>query len=715
MTLRPMLFVAGLAALASPAAAQQEANSVSQSEIPAPPVAEQRPHSFTMHGVTVEDPYFWLKDQSYPVIDDEDVLDYVRAENAYYEAVMAPHQALSETIFEEMKGRIPQEDASVPVRDGAWEYWYAYDEGLEYRKWYRRPVGGGPDELLLDENVLAEGQEHFDLGALDVSPDGRLFAYSTDTDGSERYVMRVRDIAAGEDLGDEIPETNGGVVWAADSGSFVYTPVNENWRTQVAMHHILGSDPADDREIHREEDQRYQLGIDETQSERFLLISSGDNVTNEVRLVPRDDLSAEPILVSPRIENRQYSVEERDGTLYILTNDDHVNFRLVTAPVETPGDWTELRAGSDDFYLTGMTTFEDFYVVEGREQGLDQLEIWRYGGDEPTRVPFPEASYSAGLGPVAEFDVDAIRVDYESMVTPSTDYSYDIATGTLETLKVQRIPSGYDAGQYTTERLMIEARDGTMVPVSLVYRRDTEIGPDTPMHLYAYGAYGYAIPPNFSTRQLSLIDRGFIYAIAHIRGGDDLGYQWYLDGKLEQRTNTFNDFVDVARGLTARGYSSPGRIAISGRSAGGELMGAVLNQAPELWGAVVAGVPFVDVLNTMLDESLPLTPGEWPEWGNPITDPEAFTYIRSYSPYDNIEAKDYPPTLITAGLNDPRVTYWEPAKFAARLRAMRTDDDLTLLRTEMGAGHSGQSGRFQSLREYAEEMAFMLWQLGVEE
>ncbi|MEM8695067.1 MAG: S9 family peptidase [Pseudomonadota bacterium] len=722
MSTRTLILAASLIALAAPASArtlaQAERPSVSEtaaSTLPAPPVADRRPHSFTMHGITVEDPYHWMKDQGYPEIDDEDVLEYLNEENTYFQAVMEPHQALIETLYNEMRGRLPENDSSVPIPDGDYEYWYAYNEGQEYRLWYRRPIAGGPDELLLDENALAEGHEQFSLGTIAISPDARLLAYSTDTDGSERYVLRFKDLETGEDLPDQIPGTLGNVVWAADSQSIVYTPVNENWRSEVAMHHVLGTDPGADRELYRETEEGMQLGIDQTQSRRFLTISAGDNVSNEVRLVPLADLTAEPILVSPRITDRQYDVEEREGLLYIHTNQDHVNFSVMTASLDDPGNWGEAIAGSDDFYITGLTTFADYFVLEGRDRGLDQVQIWQYSFAPPTSVEFPEASYDAGLGPVAEFDTDTIRIDYESMVTPDTDYSYDIATGALTTLKVQQVPSGYDASQYATERLEIEARDGVMVPVSLVYRRDTEIGPDTPVHLYAYGAYGYAIPPTFSTRQLSLTNRGFIFAIAHIRGGDDLGYQWYLDGKLERRNNTFNDFVDVARGLIARGYTSAGRIAASGGSAGGELMGVVANTDPELWGAVVAEVPFVDVLNTMLDESLPLTPGEWPEWGNPITDPDAFRLIQSYSPYDNVSAQDYPPIMVTAGLNDPRVTYWEPAKWTARLRHLRTDDDLTVLRTNMGAGHQGQSGRFQALRDEAEAQAFMLTQLGVEE
>lgn len=718
MSSRSLIAAVSLLAFATPAFAQEESSSVPETAtttLPEPPVAERRPHSFTMHGITVEDPYHWLKDQSYPEIDDEDVLEYVRAENTYFEAVMAPHEALIETLYNEMRGRLPENDSSVPIRDGAFEYWYAYNEGQEYRLWYRRPVAGGADELLLDENALAEGHEQFSLGTIAISPDARLLAYSTDTDGAERYTLRIRDLSTGEDLPDAVPGILGRAIWSADSSALVYTPVDENWRSKVAMLHRLGSETDTDVELYREAEEGMEIGIDQTQSRRFLTISAGDNVTNEVRLVPLADLSAEPVLVSPRVTDRQYGVEERDGTLYVLTNQDHVNFSVMTAPLGDPGNWGTAIAGSDEFYITGLTTFADFFVIEGRDRGLDQVQVWNYSFAPPTAVEFPEASYDAGLGPVAEFDTNTIRIDYESMITPDTDYGYDVTTGELTTLKVQQVPSGYDASQYRTERLEIEARDGVMVPVSLVYHGDTEIGPDTPVHLYAYGAYGYAVPPVFSTRQLSLTNRGFIFAIAHVRGGDDLGYQWYLDGKLDRRTNTFNDFVDVARGLIDRGYTSAGRIAASGGSAGGELMGVVLNTDPDVWGAVVAEVPFVDVLNTMLDTSLPLTPGEWPEWGNPITSADDFRLIQSYSPYDNVSAQDYPPIMVTAGLNDPRVTYWEPAKWTARLRHLRTDDNLTVLRTNMGAGHQGQSGRFQSLRDEAEAQAFMLTQLGVEE
>ena len=528
--------------------------------------------------------------------------------------------------------------------------------------------------------------------------------------------MHFRVLATGEELPDVISGTLSSLVWSADSKSLLYGLANENWRTDNARLHVLGTDIKDDLELYKEEQDGFTVGIGLTQSEKFIVIATGDNETSEVRLVPTDNPTAEQVLISPRKKGREYSVEEHDGTLYILTNDDHVNFRLATASLDNPGEWTTLIAGSDEFYLTDMTAFKDFYVTEGRENGLDQVEMRSY--TDPTkveRIAFPEASYNAGLDDNPEYDVAKLRLSYESMVTPDTVYDYTLADKKLATLKVQEIPSGYDAAQYTTERLTIRARDGAMVPVSLVYKNGTKLDGSAPLHLYAYGAYGYAVPPSFSTTRLSLVDRGFIYAIAHIRGGDDLGRDWYLQGKLMQRTNTFNDFVDVARGLADKGYTTKGRISASGGSAGGELMGAVVNSDPALWGAVVAHVPFVDVLNTMLDESLPLTPGEWPEWGNPITDKAAFEYIRSYSPYDQVSPQDYPPMLITGGLNDPRVTYWEPAKWTAKLRTAKTDDNILLLKTNMGAGHGGKSGRWNRIEEVAEEFAFILWQMGMTE
>lgn len=685
------------------------------------PVATKKPHSFTHHGITISDDYAWLRDPRYPEVTDKEVLSYLEAENSWFETRMAPHRDLVETLFLEMRGRIKEADKSVPQKDGDFLYWIEFEEGAEYKKWWRRPVGapedGSADELILDEVALAEGKEYFRLGAMSVSRNGRLLAYAVDDNGSERFTARVKDLATGDLLPDEIPGTLSSLIWVADDTGLVYSLANENWRTDNARLHWLGQDTAKDIELYHEDDEGFRVGSSLSANEQWLIIGASDHETSEVRLVPAADPLARPILVRPREKGVEYDVdvwqvEGRDARLFIHANDTHENFRLATAAFDDPGKWATLIEGSDAFYLTGFELFRDFYVIEGRRAGLDCIEVRYY--DEPGRVEpieFPEASYSAGLSDNPEWDVGVLRLSYESMVSPSTAYDYDVATRQLTVLKVQEIPSGYDASLYVTERLEITARDGTAIPVSVVMRKDRAAG--GPLHLYGYGAYGIAIEPGFSTGRLSLVDRGFAYAIAHIRGGDDLGRAWYKAGKLERRTNTFNDFVDVARGLIERGHTRAGAISISGGSAGGELMGAVINSDPELFGAVVAHVPFVDVLSTMLDETLPLTPGEWPEWGNPIEDQAAFELIRSYSPYDNVGRHIYPPMLVTAGLNDPRVTYWEPAKWVARLRELKTDSNELLLKTNMGAGHGGKSGRFESLRETAEEFAFILWQLGM--
>lgn len=678
-----------------------------------PPVAPRRTSTTSHHGIALSDDWAWLRDPGYPKVTDTEVLDYLKAENAYFEQVMAPHQPLVDTLFQEMRGRIKEDDASVPQKDGDWLYWTDHETGGEYRRWWRKPVAGGEPVLILDEPALAKGKEYFRLGGFSVSNDGRLLAYAYDDNGSERFLLRVKNLETGEHLPDEIPGLLSDIVWTADDTGFLYGLANDQWRTDNARYHKLGTDLSEDVELFHEDDEGYRVGVGETSSRKWIVISTGDHVTSEVRLLPADDVFADPILVAPRETGREYDVDEHDGTLFIHTNDTDPMWRLVTAPITAPGDWQELIGPSDNFYMTGVTTFADFFVVEGREDGLDQIEIHYYDGRPKRRIAFPEASYVADLGDNPEYAVDSLRLSYQSMVTPGTVYDYALADGALTTLKVQNIPSGYDAAKYRTERLKIVARDGTQVPCSVVYPRDFPKDGSGKLYLYAYGAYGHAIPPGFSTARMSYLDRGVAFAIAHIRGGDDLGQQWYHDGKLEKRTNTFNDFVDVAKGLIDRGLTHAGGIAIAGGSAGGELMGAVINSDPHLWGAVIADVPFVDVLNTMLDASLPLTPGEWPEWGNPIEDKAAFELIRSYSPYDNVKPQAYPPLFISGGLNDPRVTYWEPAKWAAKLRATKTDDNILLLKTNMGAGHGGKSGRWESLKEAAEEMAFVLWQLGV--
>lgn len=696
-----------------------------ESDTPKPPVAAKRPHSTTHHGITIMDHYSWLRDPSYPKVDDADVLEYLKAENAYFEVQMKPHAALVQTIFEEMKGRLKEDESSVPQRDGDYFYWRRFESGAQYKQWMRKPASGGPDEVILDEAQLAKGKEYFRLGAMAISEDDRILAYSADTDGSERFTVRFKDLFSGRDIhgtargarekwGDDFIEgTLGSLVFSSDGRNLLYGLVNEHWRVERIMLHRLGTQQSEDVLIYQELDQGFQAGVGLTQDRKWIVVATGDNETSEVRLLPAENPLTKPILVRKRQKGVEYDVETHGGTLFIHTNDTGTQFRVATAPLSRPSEWTERIAASPSFYMTGVSTFADFFVVEGRDNGLDQVEIHNYSGGPPKRIQFPEASYSAGLDENPEYKPSTLRLSYESMVTPDTVAEYDLATGAMTTLKVQEIPSGYDASQYVTERVEITARDGVKVPVSIVYNKTFEKNGKGPLYLYGYGAYGIAIPPGFSTLRLSLLDRGFAYAIAHIRGGDDLGQQWQLDGKLTKRNNTFNDFIDCADGLIALGFAKRGRVVAAGGSAGGELMGVIVNTDPGLWGAIAAHVPFVDVLNTMLDDSLPLTPGEFPEWGNPIVDKAAFDLIRSYSPYDQVKAQAYPPMLVTAGINDPRVTYWEPAKWVAKLRATKTDNNLLMLKTNMGAGHGGKSGRFEGLREDAEEYVFFLWQLGM--
>ncbi|MEN9931917.1 MAG: hypothetical protein RIS17_490, partial [Pseudomonadota bacterium] len=592
------------------------------------------------------------------------------------------------------------------------EYWWQFKPGDQYRTWMRRPKGGGAEQVVLSEPELAKGLGYFRLGAMRVSPDGRLAAYATDTDGSERFTIRIRDLVTGKDIETVTKVSVGAIEWTADSKAIVWTEVNENWRRIKARLHVLGQ-TGEDRVLYEEtEDKGFGVNVGKSQDGKWFVISTSDHVTSEVRLVPAANPTAPPLLVRARKAGVAYDVDVRGQTLFIRTNDDHVNFRVATAPLARPDQWTTLIAGSDRDYITGITAFTSYLAVQGRRDGLDRIVLRPHDGSE-TVVPFTEAAYTAAFSSGYEPDAPLLRINYASMVTPATVYDYDVKAGKLVTRKVQQVPSGYDPSQYESQRIFVTARDGAKVPVAIVYKKGFKPDGSGKLHLYAYGAYGIPSMPGFSANRLSLLDRGVAYAIAQIRGGDDLGYQWYLDGKLAKRTNTFNDFVDAAKGLVKAGWAAPGMISASGGSAGGELMGAVVNQAPEQFRAVVAHVPFVDVLNTMLDESLPLTPGEWPEWGNPITSKADFELIRSYSPYDQVKAQAYPPLMVTAGLNDPRVTYWEPAKWVAKLRDVKTDNNLLVFKTNMGAGHGGKSGRFAALEELAEEYSFILTQFGI--
>jgi oligopeptidase B len=678
-----------------------------------PPRAVQRPFQTQYHGETVEDSFHWLRDPGYPSVTDAAILAHLEAENAYFNGVMAPLQPLTEALFAELKGRIKEDDSSVPVEEHGFLYQWRFEKGAQYRKWYRS-ASGGPEQLVLDEPALAEGKEFFKLGGLSVSPDGKLLAYAVDDSGGERFTLRVKSLETGEFLPFVILETIGTPVWSADSTVLLYTVVNAEWRPFQLRAHVLGEPVEQDRVLYQERDSGFRVAVGKSQSEKLIFFATGDHVTSEIRFVPAADVFAAPVTIAERQPGRQYDVDHDGDSLYLRVNDTHRNFRVVKAPVANPGPehWVEVIGGGDRHYIRGIAAFRGLLAIEERIDGLDQIRL--RGADGADRfVAFPDAAYQVGLGANPAPAPSRLRLEYSSMARPATTYELDPATGGLVTLKVQEIPSGYDAADYVTERLLAPARDGVKIPISIVYHKSWQRHAGRPLHLYGYGAYGLGMSPSFSSSRVSLLDRGFAYAIAHIRGGDELGYGWYEDGKLDKRTNTFNDFVDSARFLVEQGYAEADGISISGGSAGGQLMGVVVNEAPDLWRAVVAHVPFVDAFNTMLDATLPLTPGEWPEWGDPITDKTAFDFIRSYSPYDNVVPQAYPALMVTAGLNDPRVTYWEPAKWVTKLRLVKTDDRVLVLKTNMGAGHGGKSGRFDRLQEVAEEFAFVLDAFGL--
>jgi oligopeptidase B len=683
-----------------------------------PPKADRKHHEHSHHGIVTADPYAWLQDPGYPTVTDPEVLDYLQAENAYFERCMAPHQSLVDTLFAELKARKSDNDASVPYFHNGFHYQWRFTEGDQYRRWYRaagthdlEQVAPEQWTLLIDENSLAEGHDYFRLGALSVSPNNEYLAYSVDGDGSERFTLYVINLQHSNEATAPISDTVGDPIWNKASDGILYRQVNAQWRPDKIYWRKLLSDEADTL-ICAEENSGFFLSMHLSQSEELVFLHSADHVTSEVRFLPANDFSSAPTLISPRKTGHEYEVEHYQDQLLIRSNKRQANFDLYTAPLtaHSLSQWQVFLAGDDAHYLLGHLVFDEQVFVAQRIDGLDQILVISADNNRHF-IQLPEATYSLDLGANPNPQSSFLRLQYSSLTTPHSVMDYDIAARTLKIRKVQQIPSGYDAHDYQSERLMATARDGQQVPISLVYKRDTPPDGRTALHLYAYGAYGHAIAPAFSTNTLSLLDRGVIFAIAHIRGGDDLGYHWYQGGKLQQRENTFNDFVDCTRHLINEGYTSAGRVLISGGSAGGELMGAVINQAPELYAAVVAHVPFVDVLNTMLNPDLPLTPMEWPEWGNPIDSAEDYATIQAYSPYDQIKSQAYPPMLVTAGLNDPRVTYWEPAKWVAKLRHEKTDENLLLLKTNMEAGHGGQSGRFTALREVAEEYAFFLTQI----
>ncbi len=681
-----------------------------------PPRADKRPATDTRHGRTRTDDYAWLRDDNWqqvmrdPNVLQADIRAYLEAENAYTDTVLAPLENEVEALFEEMKGRIKQVDSSVPLPDGPWAYYRRYREGGEHPLFCRMPVGGGEEAMIFDGDAEAEGQAYFKLAACEHSPDHRYLAHAADLNGSEIYILKVRDLENGVDMEDTIEGVHGAIEWANDSRTLFYTVLDENHRPCAVRRHVLGTNAADDVEVYREVDPGFFVSISKTESRQFMLISAHDHQTSEVRVLDADDPTGDWRLIESRSVDHEYDVTDWNGAWLIRTNDGGAeDFKVVTAPHDAPGrrNWTDIVAHESGRLILGVQAFGGYWVRMERVDALPRLVITGQDGDTHA-VAFEEDAYALGMGGSYEFETTSLRFTYSSMTTPEQTFDYDMATRARTLLKEQEVPSGHTTENYVTRRIQASAPDGETVPVSLLYRKETTLDGSAPCLLYGYGAYGMSMPASFSTARLSLVDRGFVYAIAHIRGGMEKGYRWYKTGRAEHKTNTFTDFIAAGEALVARGYTSQGRIAAHGGSAGGMLMGAVANMAPDLFGAIAADVPFVDVLNTMLDDTLPLTPPEWPEWGNPIEDAEAYARIAAYSPYDNVSAQDYPHVFVTAGLTDPRVTYWEPAKWVARMRELKTDANTLCLKTNMDAGHGGAAGRFQRLKETAEIYAFVL-------
>jgi oligopeptidase B len=688
-----------------------------------PPVAPRRSHSFTTHGITVTDDYAWLKDENWqevlrdPSILNADIRQYLEAENEYTEVVLGHTTDLQKRLVKEMRGRIKEDDSSVPSPDGPFAYMRKFREGGQHELFGRCPRDGGEAEIILDGDALAAAYEYFKFGGARHSPDHRFHAWSADTKGSEYFSIRVREWTKKTDLDDLIEETDGAVVWSTDSTAFFYVRLDDNHRPMQVWRHRLGTKQTDDVLVYEEKDPGWFTHIHESASGRFCVIAGGDHETTEQRLIDLANLEALPRLIAAREHGVQYSVADRGDQLFILTNaDGAIDFKVVTAPLMSPErtNWRDLVPYRKNVYVLDIELFSGHMVRLERANALPAIIIRDLETGEEHAIAFDEDAYSLDTMGSYEFETTNLRFSYSSMTTPSEVYDYDMARRTRILRKRQEIPSGHNPADYVTTRIMAQSHDGVEVPVSILHRRGLARDGGAPLLLYGYGSYGASMPASFSANRLSLVDRGFVYAIAHIRGGADKGWGWYLDGKREKKTNSFDDFSASARALIAEKYTGAKRIVAHGGSAGGMLMGAVANRAGELFAGIVAEVPFVDVLNTMLDDTLPLTPPEWPEWGNPIESEAAFRTILSYSPYDNIVAKEYPAILAMGGLTDPRVTYWEPAKWIARLRATMTGGGPVLLRTNMGAGHGGASGRFNRLDEVAVAYAFALWAVGLE-
>ncbi len=683
-----------------------------------PPIARIEHTETTLHGHTLVDDYAWLRQKDNP-----EVIAYLEAENQYAEAHTAALAPLREQLYKEMLSHIKQTDVSVPFRDGNWWYSTRTEEGLQYAIHCRRrgsatgPDADAPEDVLLDGNQLAQGHAFFALGATAITDDGRWLAYTTDTTGFRQYTLHIKDLVTDETLTDTV-ERVGSVVWAADNATLFYTVEDEEQKRQYQLlRHRLGQPHTNDVLVYQDVDERFNVAVGRTRDGQYLVLESASHITSECHFLAAATPEGSFILVVTRQDDHEYSIDHRNGLWYIRTNDRGRNFRLVTAPVATPGrdHWTERIPHRADVMLEDIDLFASFFFACEREDGLPRLRLWQFSGAGPeaeqtAEIAFPEPAYNAYPHVNRIFEATSYRYSYQSLVTPSSVYEYDLASGTSTLLKQVEVPGCFDRTLYASERLHATAPDGTQVPISLVYRKDQRTT-SGPLYVYGYGSYGYALPVGFSSNRLSLLDRGLVLAYAHIRGGGDLGEPWHDAGKMLVKRNTFTDFIACVEHLTATGYGDPSRVAIEGGSAGGLLMGAVVNLCPELFRAVLSHVPFVDVMNTMLDASLPLTVPEYEEWGNP-NEEKPFTYMLNYSPYDNLKPASYPSMLVKTSLYDSQVMYWEPAKYVAKLRTLKTDNNPLLLVTNMQAGHGGASGRYDYLKEIAFDYAFLLRELG---
>lgn len=687
-----------------------------------PPIAPSRNHVHTAHGVRRDDPWHWLRDENWrevmrdPSVLDTDIRTYLEAENTWTETQLADVDGLRETLFAELKGRIKPDDSSPPVNDGPFAYHVRYEATGEHPLYCRRPREGGTEEILLDGDAMAKDHAFYRLGGVRQSFDHKRIAWAEDVKGSELYRIQVRDLDSGALIDGPVEGTSGSAVWAADGAHYFYARLNDDLRPDRVFCHRVGDDPANDRLVFHEEDPGYFLSVGESDSRNLILLHSHASETSEVRFLRADQPEAAPVLIAPRQEGHDYDVADQGDRFVIRTNrDGAVDFKLMEAPISAPDEahWTELVPAREGVLVRGVQTFSEWLVRLETVNALPRIVITHAASRDEHEIAFDEEAYGLGLSGGQEYGSPRLRFSYSSPTTPERTFEYDMEARTRDLLKEQEIPSGHDPDAYVVRRIQARSHDGIDIPMTVLHRADARLDGSEPVLLYGYGSYGISMPASFSPHRLSLVNRGFIYAIAHIRGGMEKGYQWYLDGKLEKKANTFHDFVSAGEELVRRNWASAGNIAIHGGSAGGMLVGAAANMRPDLWMAVVGEVPFVDCLTTILDDSLPLTPPEWTEWGNPIQSKKIHDLMVSYSPYDNIEAKPYPAMLITGGLTDPRVTYWEPAKWAAKLRAMKTDDNLLLLKINMDAGHAGSAGRFDKLKEVALNYAFLLKVFGM--